>query len=468
MLKKFIVIVLILSLLLVPGCDNRSADEFYESAVQYAANGDYSKAAADYVRAYQIDKGMVAAYLGAIDAYKSLRIEFRIIECLTLLIENCPNNPIGYITAAEYYLDQNDLNTALSYCFMQIDAIPDTIDGYMLATKIYYDSYSYEDALIYANQLVTLFPDEFDGYCYAIQSYNLLSKNTEAIALSKKMIKVFPDEVIPYVFLGYILIEETEYTKATAALDSCPDKTDNRITSLKKVIRGKEVIYLADIALEEALRSYLDRKDGDILLEDVFDIFYLDIVGGRNPKVVFDDIAAPLDITVEMLDDLKYFESLVGLKIRSLEFEDFSPIRNLQDLCILNLEGTNVSSLSFLVDIPYLVSLTITNGNLKAVSPISMLKYLEELTLDNNEIDTLFNFSELGSLSKLSLSNNMLSDITNIAVASRLTSLDLSNNPDISSVEALASLSSLSYLNLLGCEVEDIKYVLSVPNLIYG
>jgi len=466
--KKIIALLLVVLLLFATGCEKKSADDYYKSANEYVSKGDNLKAAVDFVKAYQIDSKMVLAYIGAIDAYKELNIEFRIKECLQLLIENCPDDPTGYMLAIEYYYDKGDISSALDYCFLEIDAIPTIIDGYKMATKIYYEAESFENSLKYANQIVELFPDDYDGYCYTIQCLNLLSRNPEAISVSNSMIKVFPDEVIPYVFLGYIHLEDENYLKATAAIDRCPDQEDSRITSLRRTIHGKEVIEITDPALEIALRYYLDKKTDAILLEDVFDISYLDIVGGRNPKVVFNESPAPLDIPVEFLDDLMYFESLLGLKIRTLELEDYTPIELLSDLCILSFDNTNVSDLSFIKNLPYIVALSITNGTLTDISPIASLKYLEELYLDNNEITTLYNFSEQTSLSQLSLSHNQLNDITLLSYAANLIKLDLSENKELSSVKPLATLAYLSYLNLLGCNIEDIKYVLTVPNLLYG
>ena len=468
MIKRVCSILLVISLMIFTGCNQKTAEDFYNTAVNYMNEGDTLKAASEFVRAYQANSNMVEAYVGAIDAYTLLKIDYRIIECLELLIEYCPDDPRGYILAAELYLNNNDIDSALKYCFMQVEAIPSNIDGYKMATQIYYDSASYENALNYAMQLIELFPDDYDGYAYAIQSLNILSRNNEAIELSKNMIKVFPDEEMPYIYLSYILFEEEDYAKATDAANNCPNQTDTRIVSLKHRIEGKVEIELSDAALEVALRAYLGRKTGKLLLEDVFDITELEIVGGRNPKVVFDSEPSPLDITVESLDDLIYFESLMSLNVRYIEFESFDKIGQLSNLYMLSIDTTNLDDLSFAKDIPYLASLRVTSSKLKDISPLSSLIYLEELVLDNNEINVLCDFSDMSSLSQLSLGSNILDDISIIATASNLTMLNLADNPEIISVRALAALTSLSYLNLLGCNVKDIKYVSFVPSLLFG
>ncbi|MCL1831008.1 MAG: hypothetical protein FWG21_06220, partial [Oscillospiraceae bacterium] len=408
------------------------------------------------------------AYLGAIEAYTALRIEFRVIECYQLLVDNCPDFVEGYMMAAHFFLDKGDTNSALEYCMRQIEVVPDHPEGYVLATNIYYEAQAYESALNYANQLIELFDVNYDGYCYAIQSLNLLDNNEQAIALAKDMIKTYPDDAMSYVYLGFILYEEGDYAKASQAVNSCKDQEDFRIVSLKRLIRGKTIVNISDATFEVALRTYLKRNTGDILLEDMFDITYLEIVGGRNPKVVFDGTASPLDTVVEQLDDLVYFESLIGLKIRHLDFEDFTQISQIPDLCMLSLDTTNVSDISFVRQLAFLISLTITNGVLEDISPLVIMKYLEDLTLDDNQISSLINFSELSSLSQLSLSDNLLSDISDLTTATKLTVLNLSGNEEITSVQCLSTLPYLNSLNLLGCNPEDIKSVLHIPDLIYG
>ena len=468
MIKKIFVVLLVIIVLLFTGCDKRSATEIYQDALQYTLEGDNLKAAAEYVRAYQSDKTMVLAYIGAIDTYKTLNIEYRIVECLDLLIQNCQDEPLGYVLATDYYLEKDDPDTAIEYCLKQMENLPTVSKGYMLAASIYFDQGNYENSLLYSKQVIELFQEEIDGYGYAIESLNMLKRNHEAVPIAESMLKQFPEEISPYIYLGYLLISENDYTKASDILNSCPNQLDNGIVSLKRTILGKEVITFSDPNFETAVRTFTGKKTGELLLEDVFNITYLDIVGGRNPKVVFDETPAPLDTAVESLDDLKYFESVISLTIRNHELEDFTPIASLEKLCILNLETTNVSDISFIRDNKHLISLTVKDGFLADFSAVSTLVDLEVIIIENNMVDSLPLFSELTRLSQVSLKSNQLSDITNLSTAYTVTTLDLSDNPDITDVESLGSLYNLIYLNLLGCNVSDFSPVSFVSSLSFG
>ena len=468
MIKRVIAILLVLSLLVITGCNKKTADEYYEVAKEFSEKGDDLNAAANYVLAYQMDSGMVKAYQGAFEAYLALDINYRAIETLELLIKNNPGNSAGYMLAAEYYFGIDETEKALSYYALQVENAPTVIDGYMAATKYYYNEDMFEDALYYSSLIVERFPDSFEGYGYTIESLNILGRNTEAITLAGKMVEVFPDETIPYLYLGYILLEEGEFAKTLEAADSCPNQSDSRITSLRRAIRGKDKIVLADSSLEKALRSYLNRETGDILLEDVFNLTYFQIDGGESPRIVVGEKGIELDEPITTLSDLVNFESLIGLAIESLELESFDSIGLLKDLCILNINNTNISDISFIRNNEYLVSITITNSELTDITPINTLVDLQELYLDNNKIESLPNFAALGSLVQVSLSNNRLSDISPLYAAAYLVSLNLSHNPDITIVKPLSTLTYLSYLDLTGCNVKDIEQVISVGNLIYG
>ena len=464
-MKRTVVFLLIISLLFFTGCNKPSAEDYFQSAEAYLAKKDYLKAAADYVRAYQTDKEMIDAYLGAMQMYRELGIEFRYYECIEELIANNSENPEAYIIAAEKYIKETNLDKAIEICLRQIETIPTASDGYKLISKLYYNKKDLDNALYYSTLLMDLFPDDIDGYSYTLEYLLAKNQNSQAKKIAIEINSKFPEDTLGYLYHSYLLYLEGKYEEAEKIASKSPDQSDLRIVSVHLMIKAKSVITFTDPAFESAMREYLHRETGDILLEDTFNIQTIEIIGGEKPKMIFDGDPFSLETAVEVLDDLIYFEYIYSFSIRIHDLKDFSPIASFKDLYSLSLISTNVTDISFVKELSSLTSLAVTNGILEDLTPIESLSNLEILDLQYNKIKNLPNFEKLEKLSAVYLNNNSLSDISNLSKAISLSSLFLANNPRITDVEALRSLTNLTSLSLSGCSVTNLAPIEHVANL---
>ncbi len=446
-------------------CDKRSADEIYSDANQYFDQGDFAKAAADYVRAYGEDKTLVEAYVGAIQSYQELGIEYRMYECCEELIKNLPDDPTGYLIAANLYAKQNDFAKALEYYLRQVEAVPTVSEGYEKAVRIYYNNNDIETALRYAELMMEQFPELPSGYNYATEFLIMQKKNADALALAEKTVALFPEDTTGYIYIGYLKLESGDVAAAASIADRCPDQNDERVSMLKKMVRGKDVITFSDPSMETAVRTFLGREANDILLEDVFDIRYIEIKGGSSPKVVIEETDVPLDVPVGSLSDLAYFESLASIEIGDLEFPDYSVLSGLTGMLHINFHTTNLDTVDFIKDMSHLITLHVTNSKLTNFSVIEDIVSIQDIDLNQNNIAEIPNLSQLARLKVLTLNNNSLFDLANLSGAKQLESLYLAGNSEITDVSPLKSLEKLTTLSLSGCSVTDYSPVDHVENL---
>ncbi|GHJ90363.1 hypothetical protein NliqN6_6765 [Naganishia liquefaciens] len=106
---------------------------------------------------------------------------------------------------------------------------------------------------------------------------------------------------------------------------------------------------------------------------------------------------------------------------------------------------TNVSSVDYLANLQVL---DVSRNQIDSVNALSCLKHLRELCLDHNKVKDLKDIMEIDSLVKLSCKGNNIKTVDlSSAQWTLMESLDLSHN-QISHVEGLENLTSLSTLNL--------------------
>lgn len=455
------VILLATSAFLLVGCDNRTAEQFFADAKAYMENGEYAKAAADYVHAYEADPQNLDAYVGAMQAYEQLGVTYRIYEICDDLIENMPNNATGYLNAASFYVAADDYASALEYYLKQIEMVPDQPLGYEKAVKIYYSNSDLDASRTYAEKMIEQFPDTIDGYIYLIEILTEEKKIDEAIAMGKTVVELFPEDVSGYVYLGYLYFDEGDYDAVTEIIDRSPDEWDTRIIGLRRSVRGKEPITLEDKSLETAIRNYREIDDGkEILLEDVFNISTIEIKGGINPKITIGESVTPLDNAVETLVDLQYFESLTTIELKETTFSDYSPIGTLPSLSTLGIHDSNVSDISFIANLSStLVTLTVENTEVSDIGVLEQMLVLQQLNLNDNQIAKLPSFETMASLTVLNLAGNKLADISALAGAAGLKELTLDNNVGIIDLEPLRALENLTKISVVGCSVLDLSPV---------
>ena len=208
-------------------------------------------------------------------------------------------------------------------------------------------------------------------------------------------------------------------------------------------------IQWSDAVLEDQVRQWIDKKEGDIYLSDLWDI-----TGLRMDRWIDDS-----GIVGDEITDISSLEGLQNLKILSLEYHNVTDIRvisSMVNLEELNLNGNHIKDLSAIEKLRFLDTLDLRNTRIQEedLGCIAGLKDLDILCLDHNGLEDLEGLADLDLL-WLTASGNKIADLSPLERSKRCVHLDLRDNMIIE-VEVLSGLKKLEYLNLRNNKITDI------------
>lgn len=208
-------------------------------------------------------------------------------------------------------------------------------------------------------------------------------------------------------------------------------------------------IQWSDTVLEDKVRQWIDKKEGDIYLSELWDVETL------NMDRWIDDSG----IVGDEITDISSLEGLQNLKILSLEYHNVTDIRvisSMTNLEELNLNGNHVKDLSAIETLRFLDTLDLRNTRIQEadLGCIAGLKNLDILCLDYNGLKDLEGIADLDLL-WLTASGNEIADLSPLEGLNRCVHLDLRDNMIIE-VGALSALKKLEYLNLRNNKITDI------------
>lgn len=142
--------------------------------------------------------------------------------------------------------------------------------------------------------------------------------------------------------------------------------------------------------------------------------------------------------------------------------------RQLNNLVELDLSSSNISSLEGIEQLENLVSLNLRSNQLQDISQLAALEKLEKVDLRDNKVTDISPLAGLDRLEYLNLyGNSTLQSIEPLASLSNLEKLIIGYVPVGSQVDNLSTLSTLKYLNLRDCGVEDLTFLSELSNLEY-
>jgi len=152
------------------------------------------------------------------------------------------------------------------------------------------------------------------------------------------------------------------------------------------------------------------------------------------------------------ISPLSTLTSLNSLSLSGVWFSDISPLLNLPSLTGLGLSNTNRidSDLSLLSTLTGLTGLNLSANGLTDISPLSNLTNLTVLDLIINDLTDISPLSTLTSLTFLNLRNNNISDISSLSTLTNLTLLGLNDNNVTAGVASLVTLTNINVLEFLG------------------
>ena len=174
-----------------------------------------------------------------------------------------------------------------------------------------------------------------------------------------------------------------------------------------------------------------------------------------------------LDLNSNSISDISALSNLTNLDrlyLRENSISDISALSNLTNLTILNLNSNSISDISILSNLTNLTGLGLNSNSISDISILSNLTNLTGLGLGGNSISDISALSNLTNLTGLGLGGNSISDISALSNLTNLTILDLNSN-SISDISILSNLTNLTGLGLGGNSISDISALSNLTNL---
>ena len=147
--------------------------------------------------------------------------------------------------------------------------------------------------------------------------------------------------------------------------------------------------------------------------------------------------------------------------------EDYSSIKDLRNLTVLNLCDADLVNIDFLNSLTNLQILGLSGNSIRNGNPIASLRDLEFLDVSENELSDISFVSELINLKVLYIEGNKgISDITPLSTLEKLEALSLSNTA-VKDIESLCTLKKLEELSVAGNGIDNLDPISALENLIW-
>ncbi len=211
-------------------------------------------------------------------------------------------------------------------------------------------------------------------------------------------------------------------------------------------------VAIPDPGLNKWIRSQLGKPEGVIDSSEMEALRFVNAWGVRDLTGIECAInATDISLSESMVTDLSPLSELVKLEelkiTGSKELVDLEPLKGLENLTYLELQGLGITNLEPLSDITNLESLSIQNADLSDLSPLSELSKLIYLSLRNDKINNLEPLGSLENLNTLDLTENEIQSLEGLSSLLNLEWLGLDTN-QISDLEPISNLTGLGTLSV--------------------
>ena len=443
------------------------SERYYEEASKYIAENDYASAEKSLVDCLNIDPEYTKARLSLIDIYDK---EGKLDDALKLLQESIsmqPRNEEYYIKNIAILTKQNKIAEAMDF----IKSISTNYIIVKISQKRPNSIVSSPDQGTYGNAIDIHFNIPKDSKIY----YTL--DNSSPTKLSK----LYEDN-------NPIRIEKGNNTLRAFAINNEGIVTDE-YKATYRIYNDNTQYLFEDEKMESIVRISINKPEGSIYYRDLEKVITLtnEIRGGTllsgNIKKL-DDLQAMSNLSAVILKnepDIESLDPLLTIKtLRELELsactinnEDLKKLSSIIWLDSLRLEGNAITDISPIASMIILKELSVSNNTLKNISDLTKLPNLKKLNISKNLISDISSLSQMTKLQVLDISENLISDLSSISSLTLLTELNIggnkvklldgisriprietlviSNNP-ISSLYPLSSYTGLINLKADGCK----------------
>lgn len=294
-------------------------------------------------------------------------------------------------------------------------------------------------------ELETSIKIDGDMYINIKMSFNFHHLGGER--MDKKTAKMLTALIIPTV--GVVGV--TAPTETNAEMFSNLLAKQNQTET--QLLNSQDVVDVTDTELKSILKGTLGIADNqEITIADMHRLTELEIGYGY-------------DVEVHSLKGLEHAVNLERLSIKPQEIKDMSVIANLTNLVELDLSGNELSSIDFLSSLTNLETLHLAGTRISDISVIENLSKLKELNLEDNNISDISSLRNLASLERLSLSNNNIKSLPIFRNGMPLKYLNLGLNMELSEIDSIKTLTSLTELNLNRTNITSLEGLSSLTDL---
>ena len=200
-----------------------------------------------------------------------------------------------------------------------------------------------------------------------------------------------------------------------------------------------EVIVFTDAYFEDAVRTALNKPEGDITVPEAQAVTVLDL---RNAD--WDAMNAE-NGGIKDISDLKYFPNLTELHLDFNDVQDLSPLSGLPNLTMLSFNAVRVKDLSPLASLTKMVNICFDwsyapDQGFNGYPNIDFVKSMPDLEIFEAKNAGLVDISPLVGLPKLwsvFVTGNQITDISPLAQIKTLKEFEIRENPitDYSALE---------------------------------
>lgn len=241
-------------------------------------------------------------------------------------------------------------------------------------------------------------------------------------------------------------------------------------------------IQWEDPVVEELIRDFLEKPEGDIYTSELDFITSLDLYGDDRLFINGKDKdgAGFMENREQLAIRYYYDESLAGTIKTPIDFRNFHQLKDLgiygssitdaagfQEIVWLErlwLWNNKLTDIKGLEKLTRLTSLDLSQNDLDDISPLETMTGLQELWIWGNPIENLEPLKDLTGLTTLMLQQTPVLDISALAGMTKLRILDISETA-VSDLSVLKNMKDLEYLFALKTEVEDWSVVDGMPEV---
>ena len=277
---------------------------------------------------------------------------------------------------------------------------PGDIQIYFEVCEVFQGFGNIDEAVRVAKFATDRFPNDKNATDNLVAILVSAQRIDEVITVYRDIIRKAPDDQEYYFLLADFFIDNQKYDEAYRfTVEDYPEIFLNSVNGMniqKNAIANKTVEWNEPL-LEEIIRIHLNKPQDPIIMGDLMGISGIYIVGYdySNAFSYMGDIVVVVingEYTYNILrnlatiEDLKNFSMLKYINLTLHSSTGYDELKNLHYLNEFFALGCGIDNIEFIINLQNLRNLGLSNNIIKDISPIRGLEQLTTLYIDGNPI----------------------------------------------------------------------------------